>query len=97
MVRNRRNHNRRWLRLPRKRVFDPHEGYARPRYNWRRFPVPRNNDDIYILKGCLRCDGGDLGWETKGAGPRLSDGCYVCIQCGWREYERPRRKRETVD
>ncbi len=75
--------------LPRRVVWNPHSGRRTPRYDWRRFPPPvPGSQAIYILKGCLWCRTGDLGWDVSYA-------AYHCIACGWIEWERPRQKEEV--
>ncbi len=74
--------------LPRKVVFDPHRGRKVPRYNWRRWARPAvDSQAIYILKACLWCFTGDMGWA-----PAFD--AYRCIQCGWTEWSRPRQLKQ---
>ncbi len=73
--------------LPRRVVWNPHAGRKLPQYDWRRFPRPVG-EAVYLLKRCLWCDMGDLGWDN-------TVGEYRCIQCGWREFESIQRKEEV--
>ncbi len=74
--------------LPRKVVFDGHRGRKSPRYDWRRFPRPNpESQAIYLLKACLWCFTGDMGWAPD-------YNAYRCIQCGWVEWDKPRRREQ---